>query len=186
MRGGVKIEGKYDTRYNFYIFKSPTEDFKVRARLDGEKFIYYASRANSYSLLNGLTGLNTDITIALDDLDGIKYYDRKNGQTVSGKYIIDETGMYVATFEGEVGESKVTSFTFIIGTYQGKLAFRIRGEEYNYGEIARRGVYYPAITFDGFGTAVVKVQEQSANYNYTVDKYGVITLASTQESMRSR
>lgn len=183
LRGGVKIEGKYNSRYDFYIFENVAEDFRIRARLDGEKFIYYASRANSYSLLNGLTGLNTDITIALDDLDGIKYYDRKNGQTVSGKYIIDETGMYVATFEGEVGESKVTSFTFIIGTYQGKLAFRIRGEEYNYGEIARRGVYYPAITFDGFGTAVVKVQEQSANYNYTVDKYGVITLASTQESI---
>lgn len=180
LRGGVKIEGKYNSRYNFYIFENQAEDFKVRARIDGEHFIYYASRANSYSLLNGLTGLNTDITIALDDLDGIKYYDRAAGTMVEGKYIIDETGMYVAKFQENVGELGSDTFTFAIGTYKGSLAFRIRGEEYNYGEIARRGVYYPTITFDGFGTALIKVQEQTANYIYTTGKNDVITLSSNE------
>lgn len=184
LRGGIKIEGKYNARYDFYIFENDAEDFRVRARIDGEHFIYYASRANSYSLLNGLTDLNTDITIALDDLDGIKYYNRKSGVTVSGKYVIDETGMYVATFEGNADVTESSSFTFVIGTYQGANAFRIRGEEYNYGEIARRGVYYPTITFDGFGTAVVKVSGQSpSNYSYSVDKNGIISLSSAQENV---
>ena len=184
LRGGIKIEGKYNARYDFYIFENDAEDFRVRARIDGEHFIYYASRADSYSLLSGLTGLNTDITIALDDLDGIKYYNRKSGVTVSGKYVIDEAGMYVATFEGNADVTDSSSFTFVIGTYQGAKAFRIRGEEYNYGEIARRGVYYPTITFDGFGTAVVKVSGQSpSNYSYSVDKNGIISLSSAQENV---
>lgn len=183
LRGGIKIEGKYDSRYNFYTFVNEAEDFRVRARIDGEHFIYYASRANSYKKYDALTGLSESIAIALDDLDGIKYYDRDKGETLSGKYTIDETGMYVATFDPKEGETDSVSFTFAIGTYKGEYAFRIRGDEYSYGEIARRGVYYPTLTFDGFGTVVVNVSGQTANYTYSADEKGIITLASAQEEV---
>lgn len=169
LRGGIQIKGAYDSRYDMYIFESPVADgIKVRAKIDGEHFIYYANRANSYKLVEGLNTLNDDVTLYLDNENGARYYDSKNGITKSGTYTIDETGLYIATFEPTEEGGEKTSFAFIIGTLRGTPAFRIRGDESQYGEIDRRAAYYPRMTFNGFGTVLVTVQDQSATYTYTV------------------
>ena len=169
LRGGVRIDGTYNKNYDMYFFKSPVDGgITVRAKIDGEHFIYYANRANSYKLVEGLNTLNEDVVLYLDNENGVRYFDRKAGTTMSGTYAIDETGMYIATFEPTEEGGEKTSFAFIIGTLGGDPAFRIRGEESQYGQIARRAIYYPTMTFNGFGTVLVTVQDQSATYTYTV------------------
>lgn len=175
VRGGVEIDGVYNSLYDFYFFYNEDHSFSVRAKLSGENFIFYGARAASYYLLPDLTAVNKNISIALDNQDGITYYDNSEGVIKRGSYVIEESGIYLATFEDG------TSFEFTVGSFGKEPAFRIRGEEYKYGEIARRAMYYPTMTFDGFGNVIVKQSEQSATYSYTVSN-GVFTVLSGSNS----
>ena len=187
-RAGVDIAGAYNEKRRFYDFSSETTDLVLHARLnDNRTFLYYENRRGVYKLVDGNT-LKDKITVTLDDYNGITYNNATEGEleVKRGTYSIDEDGYYVAEFEG--GES----FVFIIGTAtmsDGKreTIYRVRGDEYAYGVLALKGIYYPTIELDGFGngtyTGVTQSGEKQTmlvSYTLTGDKLTIRTSSESQ------
>lgn len=180
-RGGVDIEGSYNEKKDWYQFESPTTGYVLNARInDNGTFVFYANRKGEYFLFEP-TGIDRDVTLALDDMNGIELYRTGEGdkQYLEGEYFIDENGYYQALF------SDGTGFVFLLGTATEPAngaktnVFRIRGEEANWGVLPYKAVYYPVVTLDGFGYALVSQQPDSTAYAAYVIDGDVFTLYDT-------
>lgn len=111
-RGGVDIEGSYNEKKDWYQFESPTTGYVLNARInDNGTFVFYANRKGEYFLFEP-TGIDRNVTLALDDMNGIELYRTGEGdrQYLEGEYFIDENGYYQALF------SDGTGFVFLLGT----------------------------------------------------------------------
>lgn len=186
-RGGVDIPGEYDEDFELYFFKNEDESFSLKVTLDEEthRFIFYALRGGTYYLWDTTVEEenkeNSEVYIDLDDTNKITYGSRVDGDKwlYKGTYEITSDGMYRAALKNaETQEEKTITFLLATNSATGNTVFRIRGDEYLYGSLARRLNYYPLISLDGFGNATIATTSQSYAYFYEI-KGDVVTLAST-------
>ena len=186
-RGGVDIPGEYDEDFELYFFKNEDDSFSLKVTLDEEshRFIFYALRGGTYYLwdtdIEEQNKENSEVYIDLDDTNKITYGSRVDGDKwlYRGTYEITSDGMYRATLKNADTQEEIT-ITFLLATNSetGNVVFRIRGDEYLYGAMARRLNYYPLISLDGFGNATIVTNSQAYTYFYEM-KGNVVTLAST-------
>lgn len=91
------------TKKSWYQFESPTTGYVLNARInDNGTFVFYANRKGEYFLFEP-TGIDRNVTLALDDMNGIELYRTGEGdrQYLEGEYFIDENGYYQALFPTE-------------------------------------------------------------------------------------
>lgn len=86
------------------------------------------------------TGIDRNVTLALDDMNGIELYRTGEGdrQYLEGEYFIDENGYYQALF------SDGTGFVFLLGTATepangAKQMFQNKGRRGELGRAALQG-----------------------------------------------
>ncbi len=188
-RGGVDIPGRYDETYEMYFFYNDEDVRTLKITLDekSHKFIFYATRGGTYYAWDATakTGENIDISIILDNVNGITYDSTVEGdrKTLKGTYEITEDGMYRATLKNAATQEE-TTMTFLLGQNMATKhnVFRVRGEEYRYGTLARRLNYYPLVTLDGFGNATLVTPTQTASFEYDITG-DVVTLESEQKEV---
>lgn len=174
VRGGISINGVYDDIIECYVFEG--EDVKLTAKINAEDgtFLYYSNRIGSYYFYT-VKGLNKDIKITLDEGNGCIYTDDSSKEMKSGTYKISSDGVYTATLKDEVSGEE-TTIVFITGTVSKEKVFMVRGSEADYGTLAYRGLYYPALTFNGYGYATYTTTSGSTTYYYTVGNDNMFTL----------
>lgn len=159
--GNVMIEGKFFGANNF-IYKNAARSEKT--------FTCYENRA-----------LNSNIKIYFDAYNGFTYSvtDEDGMITESkGTYVLNDAGYY----QGEFTEGNLAGQTinFTVGTAGSTAAFLARNEaEVALGTMVRGVVHngtlttylkaYYSIKLDGFGTATMRVQDNSYSYSYTYD-----------------
>lgn len=185
-RGGIDIPGEYDEDYEMYFFYNGDNVLTLKITLDQKsyRFIFYATRGGTYYLWDtsksGNDKENIQVSITLDNINGITYDSSVDGdrKILRGTYEITDDGMYAATLKDALTGVE-TTMTFLLGqsSYSNHNVFRIRGEEYRYGTLARRLMYYPLVTLDGFGNATLTTSTQTAAFFY--EKVGdVVTMVS--------
>ncbi len=186
-RGGFIFKGKRTEKKNTFIFELDNEEKDVV--LDGKllddgtftyAIIYRPSQVKQRSLYTLKDKVNRNITVRLDDFNGITYSD--GGDESEGTFTIDENGQYVATFTSGTlkGKTLVMIFDTVEETdEQGNATkveiFRVRNEEeYNTGKLLRGVVLngsltfyldgYYTIAFNGFGIAAYYVNKTASSY----------------------
>lgn len=189
-RGGVDIEGAYNDIKEIWEFKGDGITISAKLKDDGT-FIWYGNRNATYYLVVGNL-MYQETTLYLGDLDECEYTSRAEGATFSkqGTYSVDENGVYVATLT-DVITQEVSTLYFLVGqatvSSTGTVynIFRIRGDEYSYGEMGlyRQGnIYYPTITLDGWGKATLKSSSSgTASGTYTISD-DIVTLTFNNQS----
>lgn len=167
VRGGVSIQGTYDSDYGMYLFESTDPEFSLKIKLDesNHRFIYYALNGGKYSLFdfNNEPYHNDEYYILFTKYNEVEYH--AEGQpTKKGTYIVtDDT--YEVVFEDG------TSMRFLLGVVSdGTKVYRVRGKEYSFGSIAINASVNNGLTFtlDGFGNATVTYNGSSQRYEYTI------------------
>lgn len=192
-RGGVDIPGSYNDIKEIYEFKGDGFTISAKLKEDGT-FIWYGNRNATYKLVVGNL-MYEKVTMYLGDLDECEYTSTVDGDKFSkqGTYTINEDGVYVATLT-DVASGEVTTLYFIVG--QGTVSstgithniFWVRGDEVNYGEMARYisgSLYYPTVTLDGWGNATVKTTSGSSTGTYTMSE-NIVTLTIDSETVYLR
>lgn len=168
-----------------FIFYNDYENLEGKLFENGT-FTYFNATRDEYSasLYKVGSGLDENVKLFFDAYNGITYSEKdENNQTVlsNGTYIIDENGLYVATFTDGALAGK--TLTFILGTVTLDSvktdAFQLRNdEEFELGELVRFTVYNGDITYytsayniilSGFGTALYNTGNGVATYTYTYD-----------------
>lgn len=190
VRGGVSIQGTYDSDYGMYLFESTDPEFSLKIKLDesNHRFIYYALNGGKYSLFdfNNEPYHNDEYYILFTKYNEVEYH--AEGQpTKKGTYIVtDDT--YEVVFEDG------TSMRFLLGVVSdGTKVYRVRGKEYSFGSIAINASVNNGLTFtlDGFGNATVTYNGSSQRYEYTItqkegeEKY-YVTLSYNQQTIPLR
>lgn len=182
-RGGVDIAGTYDEIREWYNFSSTTVDFTIHAKIvENGKFLYYTNRSGDYYLYEEGT-VNKEVFIHLDQENGIKYYGEESTALYEGTYAIDENGYYQATLSDRLNSNgEVLSFTFILGYAGTEKVYVVRGSESSYGNIPYLFEYFPVITLDGFGNAVL-LEYTSSGITSSVYSYSISSAANGENSI---
>ncbi len=197
-RAGVDIPGTYNERIDYYKFEGTFVDennitFSISAKLkDNGTFYYQIMRSGRYYLYaDGKVDETTQIVFQSNDADKLTCY--KDGENPrDGTFTVDEDGIYTVVFDDN-GETVVFALG-IVRNQDGsdtKNVYRIRGEEYSYGTLARRGMYYPVLELDGFGNALYMAPNSAGSeitstyYNYTIkDEFITLIMTNSQQTLR--
>lgn len=199
-RGACYFKGSYKPAAGEFAFAHPTTgDYLVEGKLlENGTFVYFNQARGEYtaSLYRVGVGLDRNVQIALDNYNGIEYYEfdeNNRSRKANGTYVLDENGYYIVTFDstGTLTEMNGQTVVMVLGTVSDsnggtQNAFQIRNDtEYNMGTLLRfaingsslvyyRDPYY-TIVLDGFGVATYSTGSSTTNYYYTLDG-DVITL----------
>ena len=179
VRGGISIDGVYDEIIECYTFTGTNPDVVLTAKVnDDGTFLYYSNRIGVYTLYTMGVGLNSEIKITLDEGNGCTYTDSASKVQKSGTYKINSDGIYTATLTDAVtGEE--TTIQFIVDTVSSQKVFMIRGAEADYGTLPYQGIYYPTLTFNGYGYALYATKTNSSYYYYIANGDDKFTLYDT-------
>lgn len=195
-RNGFLFWGEYDFLNKEFFFEDSDNNILLEGRLyDDGTYIYSdAERDGLTSTLYEIgNGLIDTTSIYLDAYNGITYSvtDEETGRTSSsdGTYVIDEDGLYVATFTSGTlsGQTLHLLVGYVTLNNVRYSAFQVRNEdEYNLGTMVRFAVMDSAISYyttaymlrlNGLGIATYNAGTSSeANYYYTSSEDGLITL----------
>lgn len=167
VRGGISIDGVYDDIIECYIFSG--EDVTLTAKINAEDgtFLYYSNRIGTYYLYTLGVGLNDDVKITLDEGNGCIYTDSSSKVQKSGTYKIDSDGIYTAVLT-DVVTGEETTIEFVVDTVSSQKVFMIRGNEADYGTLAYKGIYYPTLTFNGYGYSLLYSPSSGSQYYYYI------------------
>lgn len=184
-REGVFFSGEYDPASSSFTFlDEETGDIRMQGKLrDNNQFIYgMESRlgvsANYYSIEEGI---DNNISITLDEYDGLTY---KQGKTTSeGTYTIDGDGNYHVTFhEGTLnGQTQIMRFIRLSVNGSVQTVFQVRNEAENGLKLyfasvvmgasasaeASLGETGTSVVLDGYGTATMTSGSSSTSYYYS-------------------
>ncbi len=194
-RGGRYFIGTYDGQTGQFVFGDSSwdlNDYIYGMLNDNGTFVYSNFDRSEYSavLFTAGEGVNENVTIDLDDYNGITYTQTSEGEGSSsstGTYSIDENGLYIITYtEGQLaGQTMVIQLGTVTDTDGStRAAFRVRNEdEYALGTLARGTVYngvltylinnYYSLTLDGFGSAAFyTADDEYVYYDYVMSDDG--------------
>ncbi|MBR1891220.1 MAG: InlB B-repeat-containing protein, partial [Clostridia bacterium] len=191
-RGGKFFVGDFVPTKRSFSFVDDKDDPLLGGRLVGDAGYCYGDSnrfSNPYTLFEVGSGLNENVQVLFDSLNGITYTvknDTATSDDSKGEYVIDENGEYVVTFT----EGSLTGKTYhlLLGTVSAANsdtvnAFRVRNEEeYAMPELVRYSItntgsisYLIAyqIKLDGYGNATIYTDtehSQSQTYRYAYNK----------------
>lgn len=200
-RGGIFFKGYYTASDSTFGFADSTGSEFLEGKILADGTFAYGDKLRSRTYVNYINGVgqNTQITLTMDDYNGVTYNDKTKDSESTGTYVFDAQGYCVATFtDGELaGKEMYIRLSSV--TISGKLntVFIIRNDsELAYGTLYR-GVYsggnmtsypdgYYTIKLDGFGTATFYQNPLTAgNYAYVFDQEKMILTLYTSGSSAS-
>ncbi len=193
-RGGNFFEGTYTEKDSSFIFMNDGKVLMQGILATNESYVYYdTSRAISYTLYTIGAGLDSTVTVHIDEYNNLTYSQKLPTETVYsyGTFTIDENGMYTVVFpetyevrdasgayiDEPNGPMAGKTLVMIFGSVQGERAFQIRNEEeFALGTIYRGALnegavtYYPSVyqmQITGFGQLLYNAGTSTSAYFYT-------------------
>lgn len=193
-RCGVFFRGEYDYEEETFLFVGEDNKTRIKGKVNDDRTFVYADkeRANlSAKLFNPGTGVDNNVAIYFDEYNGLSYVETDwmgYSQVSTGEFSI-ENDQYTVILE--TGPRAGEIFTFIIGRVTGSsneqiTAFQKRNEEElrmglinraiirNDGTMASLIDSYYSLKLDGFGNCVFRLDTQTENYYYSLDKEEMI------------
>ena len=201
-RGGKFFKGYYTAADSTFGFADSTGTEFLEGKILKDGTFAYGDKLRSRTYVNYVNGVgqNSQITLTVDDYNGVTYYDKSKDSESTGTYVFDAQGYCVATFtDGELAGTEMhirLSSVTISGS--SKSVFIVRNDsELAYGTLYR-GVYsggnmtsypdgYYSIKLDGFGTATFYQNPlMFGNYAYVFDQEKMILTLYTSNSIAGR
>ena len=201
-RGGKFFKGYYTAADSTFGFADSNGKEFLEGKILQDGTFAYGDKLRSRTYINYVNGVgqNSQITLSIDDYNGVTYNDKTKDSESTGTYVFDAQGYCVATFtDGELAGTEMHIRLSSV-TISGKLntVFIVRNDsELAYGTLYR-GAYsggnmtsypdgYYSIKLDGFGTATFYQNPlMFGNYAYVFDQNKMILTLYTSNSVAGR